>query len=222
MTEAEFWMKMEFLACGELERIASARGLGLWCDGIEARDYRLTEHPAKVLGEAWIAYGQKNQERWRFELKLRQRARDRVSIVWSAALPTEADEGWLEIDVEAKFLRLLPPAPRAAMTRSSGPGAKAGVDEDLDGCLELARESRLPVEVLGAGLPEDRFLRLVLAFTQRFGDPDHPGDYDWRGHFGARSGMFVVWDFDFYAVTVSLLNGEVLLQWHRPAEPNRE
>lgn len=219
MTEGEFWSQLQFLTCGELARIEAARALGLWCDGFVPETYHMEDNPPRISGRAWIAAGQKGQEQWPFVLELRRRYEGRTVVPWASLLPSREESGWLEVDLEARRLQIRPPASRILLgqgLRPTGSQMKAGSEDDLDDCLRLAQESLLPVEVLGGGVPEDRFTRLLLVLARRWGDPDHPCMESWRNHLGIPGTMLAVWDFDYHAVSLTLQDGVLALR-HVPS-----
>lgn len=225
MTESEFWSQLELLTCGELARVEAARALGLWCDGFVPETYNMGENPPRISGRAWIAAGQKGQKQWPFVLQLRRRYEGRTLVPWASLLPSREEHGWLEVDLEARRLRIRPPASPMRMgqgLRPSGSQTKAGSEDDLDDCLRLAQESLLPVEVLGAEVPEDRFIRLLLILARRWGDPDHPCVESWRCHLDVPSTMLAVWDFDYHAVSLALQDDVLALRWHMPSSTASE
>jgi hypothetical protein len=94
------------------------------------------------------------------------------------------------------------------------------VAHDLEDALDLALASQEPVELIGSGRPEDRFLSSFVQLSTRFGEPDHPGDFavDWRRSLGFGEGMLAVWDFDYYVVSLRFAGHTVLVQKHTHAQ----
>jgi len=216
MTEDEFWDRLEFLACDELERIEASRALGLWCDGFIRDAVSVAPHPATVRGRAWIARGGRGgQDQWPFELTLRQRPSDPASIDWAAALPCPDEVGWLRVDTVGKRLWLSPPPTRVPPGTTTEVRV-AGLEHEFDELLKLAQRHG-GAEVLGDDVAADRLVRLVRAMTHRFGEPDPPAD--WRAHFAVPEEPFVVWDFDHYVLSLRLHEQQLILTWHRPEEP---
>jgi len=218
VTESEFWTCLEYLACAELERNHASRERGLWCDGFVPVAFSVDGHPPHISGQAWVA-DHKRQWQWPFTLRLRRRYESRADVPWADVLPASDETGWLDVDVHAGSIALSPPPSRILAGEVAGQRAspKAGSEEDLQGCVELARTSGSAVEVLGAGLPSDRFVRVLLVLARRWGDPDHPGDERWRGHLTLPDGPLAAWDFENHAISLALEHHEVVLRWHRLA-----
>jgi len=120
MTEREFWTHLEYLACGELERIQASRELGLWCDGFVPESFAVDGHPPRITGQAWVA-DHTYQWRWPFTLRLRRRYESRADVPWAEVLPAPDETGWLDVDVDAKSITLVPPPSRPLAGSRSSP-----------------------------------------------------------------------------------------------------
>ena len=216
--EQQFWNTLMFLVSGELMQLEASRALGLWCDGFEPLEYGLDHVLPRISGRVWLGLGPKTQERWSFEFILRRRHRDRSSLPWSALLPTtEGNQRWLSVDVGTKHLRISPPSRLLGtlghFTDERGP-VLCGVEDDLEDCVRLARQSSKCVEVLGAATPEDRFIRVLLDLSRRWGPPHHPSEEGWRSELDLATGMLAVWDLDDHAISLRLLGEATLLTCH--------
>ena len=99
MTESHFWLDLEYRVSRALERIPATRARGLWCDGIEAGDYHLTDPRPRITGLAWIVHGQKRWEEWRYTLLLSTRFESRDKIDWASLLPAEDETDWLSVNL---------------------------------------------------------------------------------------------------------------------------
>jgi hypothetical protein len=108
MDEADYWTRLEYRVCDELAGMDDKALRGLWCDGFVAEQFLLDVEPARVVGYAWMGTAPRKQERWTFVLFLPHLARSREDLAWSSLLPPEGATEWLEIEREAKELRIHP------------------------------------------------------------------------------------------------------------------
>jgi hypothetical protein len=107
--EADYWRRLEFRVCRELDGIDEYRRRGLWCDGFIPDEYALEGDPPCIRGTAWICPGQ-TQQAWRFTLVLRQRPTHRHGVDWAALLPAETATSWLKLDSENRHIDIDPAA----------------------------------------------------------------------------------------------------------------
>ena len=84
--------------------------LGMWCDGLIARRYAMTEQPPVIAGGIWIGLGPRSQEEWTFTFILCDRHLNQDLIDWAALLPPEDRTAWLGIDFDAKHITIEPGA----------------------------------------------------------------------------------------------------------------
>lgn len=108
MTESDFWLRLEFRLCREMDGNRDWQRLGLWCDGIYPQVFQLESPEPVIEGEAWIGLGPKGQEQWSFRLVLPQAVEDRAAIAWDRVLPAADVTGWLSLDRERREMKLEP------------------------------------------------------------------------------------------------------------------
>ena len=110
MSEAKYWLHLEFAISGEFKGLPEKRLRGLWCDGIIPDQYLLNDETPRITGQAWIQNGRRGGEKWKFTLFLKRRVRSRSEINWLALLPAAAVTCWLGIDAFRKYLEIDPSA----------------------------------------------------------------------------------------------------------------
>jgi hypothetical protein len=110
VTETEFWERLEFRVCREMDGFEECRGLGLWCDGFIPEQYVLDCSPGRITGRVWIGFGRRTQEAWRFKLILQSWPASPKDIIWSELLPADDITGWLAVNTVEKRLELNPGA----------------------------------------------------------------------------------------------------------------
>ncbi len=109
MTEADFWLRLEFRLCGELAGQTDRALRRFWCDGFVPREYHLEGAEPRIAGRAWIVSGQRQRE-WEFVLFLPHAFDSVEAIDWSALLPPEHVTNWLALDVPGERLQIEPAA----------------------------------------------------------------------------------------------------------------
>ncbi|HEX8914832.1 MAG TPA: hypothetical protein VF796_20940 [Humisphaera sp.] len=105
MTEAEFWVQLEYRVSAELAGLSDPGLRRLWCDGFisetQAHDGR------SVTGRAWVGTGSRHQESWDFTLVVGDAHEPED---WTVLLPPDDVTGWLSLDVAAKKMKIDPRA----------------------------------------------------------------------------------------------------------------
>jgi hypothetical protein len=100
VTEADYWLRLEYRVCRELAGMEDKALRFLWCDGFIPEQYLLDEPTPRITGHAWIGNGPRKQDRWKFTLFLDQAVCNRDEISWSALLPPDDVTGWLGVDLD--------------------------------------------------------------------------------------------------------------------------
>jgi hypothetical protein len=108
MDEADFWGRLEYRICAEIEGLKAPVARGFWCDGLIPVLYQLHEPAPRIVGSVWMGVGPKHQEEWEFVLVLPSSVESRERIEWSAQLPASNLTRWLTIDAVAKRLIVEP------------------------------------------------------------------------------------------------------------------
>ena len=108
LKEPEFWTHLEFRLCDEMAGNDLCSREGLWCDGFAPSQYRLGEDPPRIEGMAWIGSGPRDQEEWRFTLRLPRTYADVTEIDWAELLPAKEVTDWLAVDVKGKRFEMRP------------------------------------------------------------------------------------------------------------------
>ncbi len=136
MSEAEFWVTLEYRLCDELAGMPE-RGLPyLWCDGFIPDRYLLDENPPRVTGKVWICNGRRQAE-WDFVTQDAALERQR-----SFALDAAAEIGSVAVrdgqpgDRDAGACEDVKDALRVVATDHRGAGARP-LDGKVLGKIEL-------------------------------------------------------------------------------------
>jgi hypothetical protein len=108
MTEAEFWIHLEFRLCHEFDGLAGKEFCGLWCDGFIPEQFEIHAKGAFFTGRVWLGFGQKKQEAWDFCLHAGKKVTGRDVIAWADLLPAADVTGWLVVDWAKKLLTIKP------------------------------------------------------------------------------------------------------------------
>jgi hypothetical protein len=109
MTEAEFWVHLEFRLCREFAGLPERRDRRWWCDGFIPVDYNLEGPTPRITGHAWICDGPKQSE-WEFSLLLPRSTTTREAIDWQALLPPDDVTRWMSFDEESRSIEIDPAA----------------------------------------------------------------------------------------------------------------
>ena|GEM_PF-855521 len=120
MDERDYWLRLEYRVCHELDGLRHTEARPYWCDGFEPRGYFVDGPNPRILGHAWMGIGPRYQERWEFTLLLDRPVRSAGEIEWSALLPPDDVTRWLTVDPGHKSLVIEPSAAvRDASSRAS-------------------------------------------------------------------------------------------------------
>ena len=103
--EQDFWSRLEFRVCREIEKMPAFRRQQLWCDGFISEDYLLDRSPGLITGVVWIGSGS-CQEQWTFRLLLPSSSSSASQVAWSEILPQEEVTGWLGVNANKKELKV--------------------------------------------------------------------------------------------------------------------
>src|SRR5437773_10771608 len=105
MTEAEFWVYLEYRVSRELRERTDNQLRFLWGDGFVPDDVQAND--GSVVGFAFISEDDgRTFERYRFRLKLNSGVREPHGINWSAVLPEGLSRGWLLVDRDRKLVEI--------------------------------------------------------------------------------------------------------------------
>lgn len=108
MNQAEYWARLEYRLCDELAGMEDKQLRALWCDGIVPQQFLLEEDVPRVVGYAWMATGSRKQDQWEFVLFLPHPVASEEAVEWSSLLPPDGATDWLEIDLQARAVRIHP------------------------------------------------------------------------------------------------------------------
>jgi hypothetical protein len=107
--EADYWVALEFRVCREFARLPARHLRHLWCDGFIPTWYLLDDATPRIVGQAWICNGPK-QDEWEFTLFLPSPAGARAEVDWVSLLPPENGTRWLALDEVGRRLQFEPAA----------------------------------------------------------------------------------------------------------------
>jgi hypothetical protein len=107
VTERDYWQRLEFRLCRELEGMEENSLRFLWCDGFIPQQYLVDDPDPRITGLAWICNGPR-QARWEFTLLLDHTVSTREDIQWDLLLPPDEVTGWLAVDLDGHRIRLTP------------------------------------------------------------------------------------------------------------------
>lgn len=110
MSEAEYWVHLEFRLCREFAGLSERRYRHFWCDGLLPEQYILTGPSPRVCGKAWICNGPEQFVVWEFTLLLRQSPSSPECIDWSSLLPADDVTRWMSFDEEKRCIEIDPAA----------------------------------------------------------------------------------------------------------------
>jgi hypothetical protein len=110
MDAREFFTKLEYRICREIDRLRDVELQGLWCDGVIPEDSTRADGRPLVTGRAWMGRGARHQEKWRFEFVLPPGTCDPDEASWDALFPPEDATGWLELRPSEQIMRINPMA----------------------------------------------------------------------------------------------------------------
>jgi len=113
MDERDFWLKLEYRVCREIDGLRSPTPdlKGLWCDGFIPEQFEAGV-PSQYVGRVWMGRGGTHQEQWRFVLLLSNNVQSLHAIDWSTLLPPEDATGWLSLSTADRTTKINPAVAR--------------------------------------------------------------------------------------------------------------
>jgi len=109
MSEADYWGRLEYRICREFAAMQNWDLRHYWCDGLIPQRYHLEDSEPRITGQAWICYGQRQQE-WKFTLFLPEPVGSQDEVDWASLLPPENATPWLAFDSAGKRIQIEPAA----------------------------------------------------------------------------------------------------------------
>jgi hypothetical protein len=107
MSEADFWVRLEYRLCDEFAGMPERRLQYLWCDGFIPNQYLLDDDRPRVTGKAWIGNGPRQAE-WDFALLLPRPCHTREEIDWAALLPPANVTRWMTVEEGHRYIEMEP------------------------------------------------------------------------------------------------------------------
>ncbi len=107
MSEADFWVSLEFRLCHEFAGQRQRHYRGFWCDGFEPRDYPLDGPSPRITGRCWICKGP-SQADWEFTFLLPRSFQSREEIDWALLIPPPSVTRWIAIDEGRRYIEIEP------------------------------------------------------------------------------------------------------------------
>jgi hypothetical protein len=107
MSEADFWVSLDFRLCREFAGLPDRRFQYLWCDGLIPHEYLLDNSQPRITGTAWICNGPA-QDEWAFALLLPRRFGSREEVHWAGLLPAEGMTRWMAFDADRQYIEIEP------------------------------------------------------------------------------------------------------------------
>lgn len=109
MSEADYWVSLEYRVCRELAGMPENHLRCLWCDGFVPALYLLDGSMPRITGRAWICNGRRQAE-WDFTLLLPHPVKSWDEVDWASLLPPEDVTHWLAVDQRGKRIEIDPAA----------------------------------------------------------------------------------------------------------------
>jgi hypothetical protein len=107
MSEAEFWVSLEFRLCREFSGQSERRYRHFWCDGFIPSEFLLDGQSPRITGKCWIGNG-RDQAEWDFALLLPKPFASRKEIDWAALLPPPNATRWMAFDEHRRYVEIEP------------------------------------------------------------------------------------------------------------------
>jgi hypothetical protein len=107
MTEAEFWVELEYRLCRECQGLPKRRHQFPWCDGLIPGQYLFDESRPRITGVAWFG-NDAASDPWEFALLLPPGMTSIETVDWAALLPPEDKTCWMSFDERRKYLEIEP------------------------------------------------------------------------------------------------------------------
>src|SRR5947208_1619612 len=108
MSEADFWVSLEFRLCREFDGLRERHRRCFWCDGFIPMFYLLDDRSPRIMGRCWIVQGEKPQSEWKFTLLLPRRIQSRDDIDWASLLPPNDKTRWMAFDEDRQYIEIEP------------------------------------------------------------------------------------------------------------------
>jgi len=108
VNEPEYWSRLEYRVCHELDGLRRTEARPYWCDGFEPHRYILGGQSPRILGRAWMGAGPRGMEQWEYILHLGRAFARIEDIEWSSLLPSMDVTRWLTVDPTRKALVIEP------------------------------------------------------------------------------------------------------------------
>ena len=107
MSEADFWVNLEYRLCSEFAGMPERRLQYLWCDGFIPSQYQLDDSRPRITGKAWICNGPL-QDEWDFALLLPRAAQSPEEIDWASLLPPTDVTRRMAFDEAYRYIEIEP------------------------------------------------------------------------------------------------------------------
>jgi hypothetical protein len=109
MTEADYWVRLEYRVTDEFAGMAENHLRHLWCDGFIPHQFFLDDPTPRISGVTWICNGPR-QDLWEFTLFLSLPFGSREEIDWASLLPLPNVTRWIALDQRRKYIEIEPSA----------------------------------------------------------------------------------------------------------------
>ena len=70
MDESNFWDRLEYRVCHEIEGLKQPNLRRYWCDGFAPEQYDINEPSPRIRGQVSVGVGRRAHEEWEFDLSL--------------------------------------------------------------------------------------------------------------------------------------------------------
>lgn len=110
MNESDYWVRLEYRVCDELDGLRHTVARPYWCDGFIPSQHILNGYPPRIRGRVWMGVGPRGMEEWTFTLLLDRQYDSGEEIDWHALLPPLGVTKWLTVDPSVKQLTVEPSA----------------------------------------------------------------------------------------------------------------
>lgn len=108
LDESDYWPRLEYRVCDELDGLRHTVARPYWCDGFVATRYVLDGHSPRILGRVWMGIGRRDMVEWEFTLLLGRCFGSVDEIAWADLLPPPDVTKWLTVDPRRKHVTIEP------------------------------------------------------------------------------------------------------------------
>lgn len=108
MNAEDFWVRLEYRVCREIDGLRGDEFRGLWCDGFIPELLEMVDGRPAMTGRVWMGRGGKHQEQWRFLVLLPEHITAEADIDWQALFPANDVTGWLSLDQARRMMKVDP------------------------------------------------------------------------------------------------------------------